>query len=657
MCSIGVFLLWSIISPRSSRATDWLPIAPEDLALKDNPKQPGADAMILYRELIDDASKAVASGDTAQEYVRIKVFTQAGTQYGHVEIEFEKSYQNVVYIAGRTIKPDGTIVKFDGQVLETVVEKSSGRKILAKTFTLPDVQPGCIIEYKYQLQGDAGWVHSHEWRVSKPIYTREAHFTYIPDSSSGNDLRPMCRPYLLPSDAVPKEQPNGTYLMVVHDIPGVVEEPLMPPERLIEARVQFYYQDSDAPSTNEPSDRYWDHYGKKLNADLEHFIDKKNALNQDLTAIINPNDSPEVKLRKIYARVQRIRNLDLEDYKTKKETKDENIKKNANVEDILKHGYATSTQIDYLFVGLARAAGFEAAEVWIAPRNVELFLPKRNEIGQLSDEITWVRADSKEYYLDPGARFFPFGLLPWYETGTGGIRVDKKGAAIVDTPFPVSTDGVLSRTADIQVTADGSISGTLQVDVQGQEAGLLREEKRTEDEVGRTKDIESEVKGWLPVNATFEITKLSNWEDNTQAVHIEGTLKIPSLGSSAGRRMIMPLELFGTPQMASFTPEKRVNVVYFHYPFEEIDDIKLHLQAGYKAGSLPPDRKINLGAVSYEISAAGQDSTVEVKRHLVVSGVLFTKEQYGVLRSFFGTVKTNDNAQMVLQDAQSAKNN
>jgi hypothetical protein len=227
----------------------------------------------------------------------------------------------------------------------------------------------------------------------------------------------------------------------------------------------------------------------------------------------------------------------------------------------------------------------------------------------------------------------------------------------VNTPVPASTEGVIARNADLEVDADGAISGTLRLDIEGQEGALLRKEKHREDEVGRTKDIEGQVKEWLPLGASFEITKVANWDDNTQPVHIEGTVKLPSFGSAAARRMIMPLELFQTPQIASFTPEKRANAVYFHYPFEEIDDIKLRMPAGYKAGSLPPDRKLNLGAVAYDISVTGQDSAVEVKRHLVVSGVLFTKDEYATLRRFFGTVKTDDNAQMVLQNAQSAKNN
>jgi hypothetical protein len=55
-------------------------------------------------------------------------------------------------VRARTIRPDGNIVNFEGKPCEKIIEKRSGEKILAKTFTLPDVQPGGIIEYKYRRQ-------------------------------------------------------------------------------------------------------------------------------------------------------------------------------------------------------------------------------------------------------------------------------------------------------------------------------------------------------------------------------------------------------------------------------------------------------------------------------------------------------------------------
>jgi hypothetical protein len=126
--------------------------------MKDNPKQAGLDAMILYRNVVVDVSKANTDGDAESEYYRIKIFTQEGTKRGHVQVEYDKKIASVVHVEGRTIRPDGSIVKFDGQVLETTVEKSSGQKVLAKSFTLPDVEPGCIIEYRYSIQGQPGRV-------------------------------------------------------------------------------------------------------------------------------------------------------------------------------------------------------------------------------------------------------------------------------------------------------------------------------------------------------------------------------------------------------------------------------------------------------------------------------------------------------------------
>jgi transglutaminase-like putative cysteine protease len=658
ICGVA-FLLLLIASPRLARASaDWLPVPPEDLAMKDNPASPGSDAMILYRESVVDVRKTNSDGDSDEEYFRIKVFTQEGTKQGHIEIPFDKGWEDISYVAGRTIRPDGSIVKFDGHVLETTAERGGGLKIFVKTFTLPDVQPGCIIEYKYQRQSKPHYVHDLRWAVSQSMYTREAHFTYIPYTGYGGlGLTPRYRVFLLPAGAVPTLKVDGSYSMVIHDIPGIEEESLMPPRRTLEARVEFYYEAPVAPSESDPTDKFWNHYAKKWDGQLEHFIDKKNALAQELSKIAGPGDPPETKLRKIYARVLQVRNLSMEDYRSEKEIKDENLKAPSNVEDVLSRGYAYSQQINNLFVGLARAAGFEATGVYVAPRNRDLFLPDRKEVAQLSADLLWVRAGSQEYYLDPSARYFPFGVLPWYETETGGIRYDKHGGTVVNTPNPVSSDATLVRHAEVEVKEDGSIEGKIEVDFTGQEGALLRYEKRKDDETGRTKDLADRIKQWLPVGSTFEVTKIANWDDIDQPVHAEGILKIPSFATSPARRMLMPLELFQAMQGSLFTTAKRVNPVYFRYPYEEIDDITLRTPAGFKVASLPKAQKVDLGAALYEISAVPNESAVEVKRHLAMKGVLFGKEAYPTLRAFFGMVKTDDTAQLVLENAQSAKNN
>jgi hypothetical protein len=66
-----------------------------------------------------------------------------------VEIPYFESEGNIVNIRARTIRPDGSIANFDGKVFDKSIAKHKEHKYLAKTFTLPDVQVGNIIEYSY----------------------------------------------------------------------------------------------------------------------------------------------------------------------------------------------------------------------------------------------------------------------------------------------------------------------------------------------------------------------------------------------------------------------------------------------------------------------------------------------------------------------------
>jgi Domain of Unknown Function with PDB structure (DUF3857) len=634
---------------------DWLPIPPEDLALKDNPASPGAHAMILYRNSAVSEKYVNTDGAYVDEYKRIKIFTKEGTDQGNVEIPFFKESSDIGGIRARTIHPDGTIVNFEGKPFEKVIEKRSGARFLAKTFTLPDVQPGCIIEYKYRLQYKPHYLHDESWIISSDLFMREGHFSIVPYASSYENFPLYFRQFNATAKTPTDRQPDGSYALTVHDIPGIADEPYMPPLETIQTRVEFYHLDEGSPS-NETQDHFWARTGKKWNDELEHFIGKKNVLEQEVARIVSPADPPETKLRKIYARVQQIRDLNMEIGKSEKEEKVESLKKNSNVEDMLHHGYGNGREMNFLFVGLARAAGFEAAEAFVAPRNNNFFYPQLEDASELSTDIVWVRAGTQEYYLDPAAVYFPFGVLPWFETTTSGIRLGKTANDFVKVPNSLSTEATIVRHADLSLDEDGQALGKLSVDFTGQEAALRRSQNHLQDETGRKKIFEDEIKAWLPTGSAFEIKKIDNWDKADLPLHAEGNVRLSAFGSPAGKRILIPATIFLAPQIKAFQTSTRHNAVYFGYPNEEIDDLKFQAPTGYKVETVPALKTVKPGVVSYEISASQQGSEAEVKRHLVIAGLLFPPEYYASLRSFFNTVKSNDEAQIVFQNAESAKN-
>jgi transglutaminase-like putative cysteine protease len=95
-----------------------------------------------------------------------------------------------------------------------------------------------------------------------------------------------------------------------------------------------------------------------------------------VSEIVSSTDSQETKLRKIYARCQQIRNLSYESRKTAEEAK-RDLKPNQNVEELYKNGYGYGRDITWLFLALARAAGFDAYPVMVSSRREYFFNPAR----------------------------------------------------------------------------------------------------------------------------------------------------------------------------------------------------------------------------------------------------------------------------------------
>ena len=164
-----------------------------------DPQAPGAPAIILYRQVDRDDSGLTAHEDN---YLRIKILTEEGRKYANVEIPFDKQEGNqVINVKARTIRPDGSIANFEGKPFEKSIAKAKGLKYLAKTFTLPDVQVGSIIEYTYTLDLAEYYVFDSHWILNDELFTRRAKFSLKPYSSQYSGLSVRWRWQGLPPEA------------------------------------------------------------------------------------------------------------------------------------------------------------------------------------------------------------------------------------------------------------------------------------------------------------------------------------------------------------------------------------------------------------------------------------------------------------------------
>jgi hypothetical protein len=642
---------------------DWLPITPADLQYKEVPGNKGAAAVRLYyAQYINDNTSSCFI------YERVKILNEKalnpdsrGRTYADIEIPiftFGSIVESITDLKARTIKPDGSIVEFTGKPFEKVVFKGRGDKISVKAFSMPEATVGSIIEYKYRaivLTPGFSFIKvfaRDSWDIQSELFTVKESLLYQP--YGGTEFQSGSKPSFYFDGAKVsnvtmnlKEKPgkNGSdSKLELSNIPAFEREEYMPPEENFKPSVIFFY----GRKGNDSVDKEWQEIGKDRYEELETFLAANKGVKEAAMQAAGSETEPAMKLRRIYERAQQVRNLTYERELGKEERKQENIQKNMGVGDVLSHGYGTSREITYLFVAMARAAGFDASVVQVSDRKERFFVKEWTSLRQLDNVVAAVTLNGNEIYLEPGTRFCPYGGLRWNHTATDGLKLEKKGGTFVKAP-PVTYDkSVTRRTADAALGEDGTLKGSIVVEFKGAEALEHRLDELDSDDAGRKKDLEDELKEWLPKGAIVKMEVAQGWEGADEPLIARFNVEIPSYASMAGKRLLAPAYLFQVRQNQAFTHGQRKYPVYFPYPFTESDVVNIKVPAGFTLESVPPQQDAKLPYARYQCVSQFNGIQLVTQRNLIFNGIYFPLEKYSELKDFFGKVQTGDEQQAVL---------
>lgn len=648
-------------------AADWPPITPEEQAIKDVAGQPGASAIILERqELADDLNNFHST------YKRIKVLNEAGRKYADVELPYNRRGFSISEVSGRTIHPDGTVIPFEGKPFDKVMVRGRNIRIHVKAFTLPDVQVGSILDFRYSLRYDDKRLVPPEWVVQDDLPQKKASFKFIPFQGSGSVYITLPHGQIannvswstfLPPQYKPQQHslPGGQFAhgvaghwvdLDLADVPAFVEEPFMPPPEILRWRVSFYYV------VSEKQEDYWKAQGKFWNKDVENFLGRKKGISEAVAKTVAATDTPEQKARKLYAFVSQLENQSYVPNRPEQEQKVLGMKVNAGVEDVLQQGSGDHDDLNRLLVAMLREAGIPASLMLMPDRDREMFMPAFLSMSQFSAEIAVAQLDGKDVFLDPGTKFCPYGITDWRYSSLQGLRqAEGKGAEIKETPLNNYNQAMVTRLARIKVNDEGRAEGSLGVAYYGLEAMDRRQQGGKTDDEGRKKLLEDEVKSWLPGDSEVSLTKPPEWDKTETPLIATFSIKCPIM-INAGKRALIPLHPFQFSGRPRFSAAQRVNGVYFYYPSREIDEIHLTLPASVQVENLPANdlQKLEYALYKTEQKPEGANG-IQVIRDLVMAGMAFPVAMYPEVKGFYDKVKAGDDQEVVLKAATHAAAN
>lgn len=631
-------------------AADWPPLAPADLALAAPRVDPNADAEVLLWDVrITDSDELDDVATIFEHHLRIKVFTDRGRE---AQSKVDLTYVNgtrVRDVQGRTVAPNGTVTELRGQdVFDRTIIEADGIKLRAKSFVLPAVVAGSIIEYKWREVRDGAIANDLELPFYReiPVQVVRYHLKPLDVRAMGYQMR--TQGYNLSSAPEFKKEERGYSAMELRNVAALRREPYMPPSLSVGPWMLVYY--ADLAAADRPVDRFWTDFGRKAfgvyKPQIRVTTPIRNTAAEATKGTASIDDKVDALVRFVRAKITR------DDIGGAARSR---RKENKNAAEALARGAGNGTDVMMLFVALANAAGLDARLALLPDRSDFLSQPGMKQPYFIRHLAVAVRNGDRWQFVDPANRHAKGGHLSWEHEGQYALLLDEQMPQFVDVAVATPTQSVRKRTAALKLLEDGTLEGDVTIEYTGQIAVQRRENVEDESAQERERLFSDEFVRRLP-GAELSGVAIENI-DNAEAPYlVRFRLRVPGYGQRTGSRLFVQPAVMQRGAEALFTAGARQHHIYFPFAWSEQDTITIDLPDGYEVedagapGTIALGQGIGLYAPKLQMSGDGRRATYTRSLFVGAQGnILFQSGDYASVKSFFSELQRHDGFTMALR--------
>jgi hypothetical protein len=645
-------LLFALIllaaTPANARGDkDWKPLDPSELGAAAAAVEKEADAEALFWEVyIDDSQLYELS---LKNYVRIKVFNERGRDaQSKIELPYYGRYQ-IKDVAARVIKPDGTVVELKKEdVFDRTVVKISGVKVKVKSFALPGVEPGSVVEYRWR-EVRPGSADGLRLPFQRDIPVRSV--TYYLKPFGGMRYRPINM-----GDARFEKDKDGFFRMGMSNMPAFREEPRMPPEDAVRSWVFLYYSDEKKLD----AEQYWKDAGRRFHEVFKDLIKPNDEVKAAVAGIVGDAKTDAEKLQRLYDFCRtKIKNVS-DDASGLTPDERAKLKDNKSPGDTLKRAQGTGGDIDFLFAALAKAAGFDA-RVALSGNNDDFFFDRGfMHYSFLGSTFIAVRVGDAWQFFSPAEMYTPYGMLGWPEEGQDVLVTDGKEPLWVRGLVSGPEKSVERRTGKFTLSEDGTLEGDVKIEYTGHLAGAKKEYNDDDSPAEREKTV---VEAWKArMGAEVTDLRIENVNDPVKPFVYTFHVRVPAYATRTGKRLFFQPAFFQKGTAPLFPTATRRHEVYFQHPWSEDDHVEIKLPEGFALDNAEAPGPISGGELSkYEPTAGltkdGRMLVYERKFYFGKGGdstLRFPVGSYPNLKNYFDQVSKQDGHTIALKQGAAA---
>jgi hypothetical protein len=564
----------------------------------------------------------------------VKVFSALGHRFAYIVIPYVEG-NSIESIEGRTIAPSGKISLlsekniFDVNLYPNFVFFSDQR---AKIFTLPAVEDGSTLEYRYTILY-RGRTYLDSWAFQNDAPTLRSRFTLVKPSEW--DLRYRVRNITVePRIVKAPERFPSTHVWEARDIPKAVTEVATPPGREWLGHISF----SPIGFASWKDVARWYH---QLSQDRRKGGRGVKELSDELTqGAVNERE----KLRRIFEWVRdQIRYVAVEigigGYQPHA------------AEEVCVNRYGDCKDMSALLCALAEEAGIELQQVLISSwynGKPDTSLPSPM---QFNHAIAYAPSiEGGPQWMDPTDKGCPFGMLPWYDQGTPVLVVAKDGMGeIITTPL----DSIGNNTQEDDWTVALSDSGQAIVTVRA----LLRGAPATELRGLLLATPKETHRRWLEGMLAERISgiqidsfRVDGVKPAVDSLLLWYRFSTPTFASRRGQTLaIRPFMVAASALPDQFRSPGRVSAVRFRFPMTGSLRLLVRQPAGWQAETAFFADSLNspFGAGVWKFRDGESESEISSRYRIRAEDV--PQGQYQQFRAFLDALRGKDIREVLLR--------
>lgn len=630
----GLVLLSVLVHPGVVHpGTDWPEIPAADLGVTPPESMLEHDAMILLKQsTIRHTFSTESTWSMRFHHVRIKILTPRGVElYSDVVLVYDEDTTMEIRDA-RTVQPDGQAIALPRESIQerTLVRKGESQR-RAKSFAMPAVQPGSIIEYRWnETARPPGLVEVVSLHDQLP--TREFDLELFSLSvgvpiwwQSFNMSKPARQP-----------TPRGSLLFTFRDLPASKKEPYAPDRGRTSPWFLLYY----ARQEDLNAQPVWDEYAGKLARMFRKHTKRSNEVAATARRLADPSTSAAKHTEAAFDFCRdTLRPSPTAEPAANGSRKNDREAEFRSPREILASGHGSPLEIDATFAALVEALGGEARLVALPNPGYAEIVPRVPIPALLDHYAVAVREPDGWAFFDPSSPLPP-RMLPWQLEGVAALVADPDSGRFYTTPVAASHATIRSLAGEMQVARDGTLEGDLRLDLSGHFVrrwfqALATHENRVDDLVVWWFGFEP---GSIHIrSAVFDQPVRGN------VVRCRIVFSLPDYAATTSKRQFLKPLAFGQ-QGSPFSQPVRRQPIHFEHTWSEVDSIRIVLpEDGVWVGrdTTLTTRMGEFGG--HELSIESSDKRhLRLERRFHMDEVDFPAYAYPMLRQVFSEVASVD---------------